>query len=130
MRINTNNNCSFNGRILTKDNHKLVNNLKERLENFQRNGIPIGDCFYKVPENTKISLKTNDKKYSAGISALGNNLFVRRIENQDFMTISIEPAKNVKYWEIGFAEIEDVKKDSPLADKINNFLREVLPKFF
>lgn len=130
MRINTNNNCSFNGRILTKDNHKLVNNLKERLENFQRNGIPIGDCFYKVPENTKITLKTNDKKYSAGISALGNNLFVRRIENRDFMTISIEPDKNVKYWEIGFAEIEDVKKDSPLADKINNFLAEVLPKFF
>ena len=130
MRINTSNNCSFNGRILTKDNHKLVNNLKERLENFQRNGIPIGDCFYKVPENTKITLKTNDKKYSAGISALGNNLFVRRIEKQDFMTISIEPDKNVKYWEIGFAEIEDVKKDSPLADKINNFLAEVLPKFF
>ena len=130
MRINTNNNCNFNGRILTKDNHKLVNNLKERLENFQRNGIPVGDCFYKVPENTKITLKTNDKKYSAGISALGNNLFVRRIENRDFMTISIEPDKNVKYWEIGFAEIEDVKKDSPLADKINNFLAEVLPKFF
>ena len=103
MRINTNNNCNFNGRILTKDNHKLVNNLKERLENFQRNGIPVGDCFYKVPENTKITLKTNDKKYSAGISALGNNLFVRRIENRDFMTISIEPDKNVKYWEIGFA---------------------------
>ena len=52
-------NLNFNGRILTKENKRMVSALKSRLENFQTNGLPIGDCYYKIPENSRITLKTN-----------------------------------------------------------------------
>ena len=131
MQINSINsyNCSFGDKILTKENQKLVNSLKDRFASFNENGLPVGDCYYKMPENSPLSLKTKDKKYSAGMSALGNNLFVRRTENHDFMTISIAPDNDVKYWDLGQDVIESVKKDSPLADRVNKFLSDVLPKF-
>lgn len=131
MQINSINsyNCTFGDKILTKENQKMVNSLKDRFASFKENGLPVGDCYYKMPENSPLSLKTKDKKYSAGMSALGNNLFVRRTENHDFMTISIAPDNDVKYWELGQDVIESVKKDSPLADRVNKFLSDVLPKF-
>jgi len=134
MRVNCINsydkyNCTFGDKILTKENKKMVEALKGRFESFKEQGLPVGDCYYKMPENSPLSLKTKDKKYSAGMSALGNNLFVRRVENNDYMTISIAPDNDVKYWEMGLDIIESVKNESPLADKVNKFLSDVLPKF-
>lgn len=127
--INNNYNCTFGDKILTKENAKMVESLKNKFASFKEHGLPVGDCYYKMPENSPLSLKTKDKKYSAGMSALGNNLFVRRVENHDFMTISIAPDNDVKYWELGQDIIESVKEGTTLANRVNNFLSDVLPKF-
>ena len=76
MQINSINsyNCTFGDKILTKENQKMVNSLKDRFASFKENGLPVGDCYYKLPENSQISLKTNDKKFNQNILKINHKL--------------------------------------------------------
>lgn len=122
---------SFGDRILNDKNKSSVDALRSRFDSFKENGIPVGDCFYRIPEGHNANLSTADKKYKAGLSCWGNNLIIsENLPYSDMKKAVIEPDGNVFYTEsVDEAEIENVKTGSQTAQRVNEFLQEVLPKF-
>ena len=83
---------NFGDRILNDNNKQQVENLKAKLKFLNKNGIPIGDCFYKIPEDNNGYLVTKDKKFRASFSCWGNNLIVsQRLNNYDLKKVVIDP---------------------------------------
>ncbi len=122
---------NFGDRILNDNNKQQVENLKAKLKFLNKNGIPIGDCFYKIPEDNNGYLVTKDKKFRASFSCWGNNLIVsQRLKNDDLKKVVIEPDGNVFFTEAeDDFDIEEVKAGSKTEKTVNNFLKTVLPKF-
>lgn len=129
--ISSRNAISFGDRVLNDQNKKFVEDLRAKFDSFKENGIPVGDCFYKIPEGQNANLATADKKYKAGISNWGDNLIIsEKLPCYDLKKAVIEPDGNVFYSQsVDEKEIEEIKQDSPLAQAVNEFLEKVLPKF-
>ena len=124
-------NINFQGKILDSSNKKLVNKVREHITSIEQNGIRVGNCICKIPQD-KVCLTTIDKKYSIGMSSWGNNLIIKQFLNRQKNKIryfKITPDKNVEYSHSEDLEFCDVKKGSLLAKVINKTLSEILPKF-
>lgn len=123
---------SFGDKILNEDNKNSVRKLREKFDDLKENGIPVGDCFYTVPEERNVNLTTNDKKYKAGLSCWGHNLIIsEKLPSYDTKKAVISPDGDVFYTDsVDDFDIENVESDSPLSVKVNEFLTHALNKFF
>lgn len=122
---------SFGDKILNENNKNSVSKLREKFDDLKENGIPIGDCFYTVPEERNINLTTNDKKYKAGLSCWGHNLIIsEKLPSSDTKKAVIAPDGDVFYTDsVDDFDIKNVESDSPLSVKVNEFLTKALNKF-
>lgn len=134
MRINSiiaNQGIGFGAKILNVQNEDSVRRLRAKFDNLKENGIPVGDCFYTIPEGRNVNLTTNDKKYKAGMSSWGDNLIIsEKMPDGDMKKAVIGPDGDVLFCEsLDNDEIEDFEENSEKAEAVNSFLQKILPEF-
>lgn len=117
----------FGDNILTKENENLVRMLREELDTIKTQGIPLGDCFCKVPEETNITLETKDKKYSTGYSMWGENLIIRETNRKDNGRYVISKDNDI-FWS-DEDDVKELKHESKEALTANLFLAQTIPLF-
>ncbi len=117
----------FGDNILTKENETLVRMLREQLHTLKTQGIPIGDCFCKVPEETNITLETKDKKYKTGYSMFGENLIIRETNRKDNGRYIISSDNNI-FWS-DEDDVKELKQESKEALTANLFFAQTIPLF-
>ncbi len=129
--LNFSNAIAFGDKVLNEENRKNVENLRLKFDSLKNDGIPVGDCFYRMPEGHNANLSTADKKYRAGLSSWGDNLIIsENIPLYNMRKAVIEPDGNVLYSDsIDDFELENVEANSQKEKEANDFLSEVLPKF-
>lgn len=134
MRINSiiaNQGIGFGARILNEQNEDSVRQLRAKFDNLKQNGIPVGDCFYMIPEDRNVNLTTNDKKYKAGVSSWGDNLIIsEKMPDGDMKKAVVTPEEDVLFCDsVDNNEIEYVEENTATANSVNDFLGKILSKF-
>ena len=129
--LNFSNAIAFGDKVLNEENRKNVENLRLKFDSLKNDGIPVGDCFYRMPEGHNANLSTADKKYRAGLSSWGDNLIIsEKLPSYNMKLAVVEPDGNVLYSDsIDDLEPENVEANSQKEKEANDFLSEVLPKF-
>lgn len=129
--LNFANAIAFGDKVLNEENRKNVENLRLKFDSLKNDGIPVGDCFYRMPEGHNANLSTADKKYRAGLSSWGDNLIIsEKLPSYNMKLAVVEPDGNVLYSDsIDDFELENVEANSQKEKEANDFLSEVLPKF-
>ena len=121
----------FGDKVLDERNQQLIAQFRERMNSLKENGIPVGDCLYMIPAGRNFNLKTADKKSYAGISAWDADLIVAERDQK----LELRKAVVSKDGDVYFTpseedyDVKPVKKNSPVVEKVNEFLSEILPKF-
>ena len=134
MRINSiiaNQGIGFGAKILNEQNEDSVRRLRAKFDNLKENGIPVGDCFYTIPEDKNANLTTNNKKYKAGMSSWGDNLIIsEKMPDGDMKKAVIGPDGDVLFCDsVDNNEIEDFEENLEKAEAVNSFLQKILPEF-
>ena len=134
MKINSiiANHCiGFGAKILNEQNEDSVRQLRAKFDDLKQNGIPVGDCFYTIPEDKNVNLTTNDKKYKAGMSCWGDNLVIsEKMPDGDMKKAVIAPDGDVLFCDsLDNNEIEYVEENSDKVNYVNDFLNKILSKF-
>ncbi len=122
---------NFGDKVLTDENQKSVTELRVKLNSMVENGIPVGNCYYKIFERRSANLYTNDNKYKAAVSSWGNNLLISEdLPMGDMKKAVISPENDVFYTDSFYdKDINEVKENTEEEKIVNEFLKKVLPKF-
>lgn len=123
------NSISFRGKILSKQNKKLVSQMRSKIYTYANDGIPTGNVLCKVPEKESITLFTVDKKTKIAFSSLGDNLIISQRHKNRKRAVSISPKNDVLYAPDYDDDFIDVKPKSRLVPLLNTFLSNVLTHF-
>ncbi len=115
----------FGDKILNKKNKASIIEIKQNFEILRKNGIPVGDCFYKIPEYTNINLTTNDNKYTISENNFANNLIIKDNSRKDSGRYIINNDFNVNWYDDNQDQI-NIKKNSNDAKIANNNLTKIL----
>ncbi len=125
---NTCNHQSFGDKILSQSNKNTISDIKSKFNDMRKNGISVGDCFYKIGADEGANLTTNDKKYSIVENNWANNLLIIDNTREDNGRFIISEDNNVKWFDNLQDEV-NIKKNSREALQTNQFLADILKKF-
>lgn len=128
MKIHTNNykkTITFGDTILNKKNKSYIGEIQQKFETLRQNGIPVGDCFYKIPEDANINLTTNDNKYTISENNFANNLIIKDNSRKDSGRYIVNTNFNVNWYDDNLDQV-NVKKNSKEAKIANNNLTNIL----
>lgn len=129
--INSGKNIRFGDKILNKKNKSSIIEIKQKFEMLKQNGIPVGDCIYKIPEDTNVNLTTNDNKYTISENNFANNLLIMDNSRKDSGRYIINNDFNVNWYDDNQDRI-NIKKNSKEAkianDNLTNILQTILNK--
>ena len=132
MKVNfyTTTQPTFGEKILSKQNKQNIKKIREKLNEFETNGVPINNnCVCKLPPDSHATLKTKDNQFSISTSIWGNNLLIRKkLADDDYNKLIISPQNDV-FECLSDDDPVDIKIGSESAKRINKELAQILPIF-